>query len=123
MKDDATQSERPTVLVVEDDAFVALDVNDLLEAAGFEVIGCHGTPDSALALLAERTPDMAVLDFNLRRETSAEISQRLSELGVPFLYLSGRSRDTIGTDRPLLRKPFDPDALVRAVQALSRPTD
>ena len=107
------------IMIVEDNAFVALDLSDMLEEAGFQIIACVGTTADALRVLESKRPDMAVLDFNLRQQTSHPIAARLAELDIPYMFLSGQSRDTIGTDQPLMRKPFRPDALIDALHDLN----
>ena len=64
----------------------------------------------------------AVLDINLDGRHVAPVADRLAALGVPFLFATGYGE---GWDRgahataPVLPKPFDPDALVAAVEGLA----
>ena len=64
----------------------------------------------------------AALDINLRGQAVAPMADRLAVLGVPFVFATGYGEgcDTGGhADAPVLRKPFDPHALVVAVEALA----
>ena len=54
------------VLVVEDEFLIALDLELLLRRHGWRVLGPAATVDQALRLLRGETPDVALLDVNLR---------------------------------------------------------
>ena len=54
-----------TVLVVEDEFFVGLEIAQTLEAAGAEIVGPARTIEEAAELMSDGTPDMAVLDVDL----------------------------------------------------------
>lgn len=107
------------VLVVEDEALVAMLVEDVLLEAGAEVAGPASTAAEALALLAAALPDAAVVDVNLGDHTSEVVTAALSSRGVPFLvttgYGSGAPAASPGT---ILAKPFDPSVLVGRLAAL-----
>ena len=77
------------VLVVEDEALLAMDLADTLDTAGFEVVGPVGDVDDALALIETDSIDFAILDINLGPRTSEAIAQRLKTSGTPFIALSG----------------------------------
>ena len=115
------------VLVVEDDAFIALDLEDVLSEAGFVVNGPVGTVADALALVEKAARGdvpihVALLDYNLGEETSIPVAHKLEELGIPFLFLSGQvSSVMLGktkTDPLVLSKPFVPAHLVKTVGGL-----
>ena len=77
------------VLLVEDEALVALDLAEMVEELGHTVVGMCSSADSALAFLERSDVDFAVLDYNLRQSTSAAIADRLTALRVPFAFLTG----------------------------------
>ena len=114
--------EAKRILIVEDDAFIALDLEDVFEGAGFEVVGIVATVDAALSLLRRESVDVAVLDYNLGVETSIPIAQTLDSKGVPFLFLSGQTRRVVlsdsGVEPLVLSKPFVPDHLVSETNRL-----
>lgn len=84
------------VLVVEDEAIVALVLIQELKNAGWEVIGPASTIESAYQLLADGpTPDVAVLDINLDGVPIYPLAQLLQARGVPFLFYSGYSAPTL----------------------------
>lgn len=112
------------VLVVENEALVAMAMEDALMDAGAEVVGPAYSVDAAMELIEVRLLDgglnAAVLDINLDGEVVGPIADRLAALGIPFVFATGYA-DThgVGYDAPLLQKPFEPGALVRAVEALA----
>jgi PAS domain S-box-containing protein len=84
---------RLRVLVVEDEAIVAFEIEQNLQEAGFEVVGPAARVAEALELLKEFGCDAAVLDINLGAETSEPIARLLSDKGTPFVTVSGYSQD------------------------------
>ena len=86
-------TDNPLVLVVEDEAIVALEIEQNLQDAGFEVVGPAARVAEALELLKEYGCDAAVLDINLGVETSEPIARLLSDKGTPFVTVSGYSQD------------------------------
>lgn len=108
------------LLVVEDEALVAMMLEDMLGDLGCTVVGPAGTLAAALELC--RAPvDGALLDVNVGGQPVYPVADALAARGIPFLFVTGYA----GTDieprygRALtLRKPFDTDSLARAVAAL-----
>jgi len=88
-----SSEQRPRVLVVEDEAIVALEIEQNLQNAGFDVVGPAARVSEALELLEEFGCDAAVLDINLGTETSEPIARMLSDKGTPFVTVSGYSQD------------------------------
>jgi DNA-binding response OmpR family regulator len=78
------------VLVVEDEALIALDLEARLGRHGWRVLGPAATVAQALRLLedGEVLPDVALLDVNLRGEAATAVAERLRALGVPFVVTS-----------------------------------
>ncbi len=106
------------VLVVEDEALIAMDIQLQLEDGGWSVIGPAGTSEKALDLLEATHPRFAVLDINLGRKTSYDVADNLAARGVPFLFLSGGTKEVLPDRfraRPLLQKPIRYDELLRHV--------
>jgi PAS domain S-box-containing protein len=106
---------RPRVLVVEDEPLVAMEIAQVLDAAGFDVAGPVGSASAALELLKHKGCDAAVLDINLGGETSEAVALELLKSGMPFVTLSGYSRDQYPPafrSAPALMKPLRPELLV-----------
>lgn len=77
-----------SVLVVEDEMLIALDVQMMLQDNGYTVLGPAGTVEGALRLLDDMRPDVAVLDGNLRGRPVVPVAQRLRDLRIPFVLSS-----------------------------------
>ena len=91
------------VMVVEDNALVALDIEAMLQEAGYTVLGHLATVAAALAFLAEVRPDAVLLDLKLQDGPATPIATVLGDLGVPFALLTGMDHTAI--DEALLRMP------------------
>lgn len=113
------------VMVVEDEAIVAFDLEYTLLDHGCIVLGPVATIADALAMLSADRPDVALLDVGLADGPSTEVARRLAALGVPYVVASGYEDDHL--DDPVLRstlrltKPYQPAALSAALmRALGR---
>jgi DNA-binding response OmpR family regulator len=74
-----------SILIVEDEFFLAMDMADALRLAGFRIIGLATSVDHALEIVAGEKPDLAVLDVSLGRERVTPVALLLRSLGVPFV--------------------------------------
>jgi DNA-binding response OmpR family regulator len=83
----------PLVLLVEDEALIALAVTDDLETAGYAVAGPFHRSSDTLAWLREQSPDVAIINIHLRDGSSAELARVLRERDVPFVVYSGDRLD------------------------------
>jgi DNA-binding NtrC family response regulator len=81
-------AEKP-ILIVEDEAFVALDLSMAVEEFHGQVIGPVATVTEALALLKTETIAAAILDANLADRDVTPVALRLAERGVPFVIHTG----------------------------------
>jgi DNA-binding response OmpR family regulator len=103
------------VLVVEDDALLALDIARQLADAGLEVVASVA---KALGLVGRIGCDVAVLDVNLGKETAEPVARELRARGTPFVVLSGYSSEQHPPGfrgAPVLSKPARPGVLVAAL--------
>jgi CheY-like chemotaxis protein len=80
------------VLVVEDEFIIAMDLDRILQRHGFRVLGLAGTVAQALQMLARETPDVALLDVNLKGEPVTPVAEALRARGVPFVLVSAYNR-------------------------------
>ncbi|MBF0332779.1 MAG: response regulator [Alphaproteobacteria bacterium] len=99
------------ILLIEDEFLVAAAVEATLAHLGYEVVGPASTVRAALNALAEEAPpDGAILDLNLRGESSLEVAEELNRQGIPFVFATGYEKDqAVGRRFPAahwLRKPF-----------------
>lgn len=110
------------ILIVEDDPFIAMDLEDTFAAEGYTVLGPVAAVDQGLEIIDKTTPTLAILDYNLGCETSIPIAKALHDADVPFLFLSGQIErvvvDNSFPPRQVISKPFIPSNLVQAVKAL-----
>jgi DNA-binding response OmpR family regulator len=108
------------VLIVEDEAIVSFLVEDMLIELGCGLVRHAGSLSEALAALATKRPDAAVLDVNLGGYKVYPRAERLRELGVPFLFATGYDASALPREWagwPLVQKPFQLAALAAALRA------
>ncbi|MGB3722817.1 MAG: response regulator [Pacificimonas sp.] len=113
-----------TVLLVEDELLIAMDIEAALEDRGATVRGpimrlSDGVP---LAENEDEHFDVAILDINLRGEEVYPIAERLKLRGVPFLFHTGHGEEDILKARfgeiPVCNKPVRTERLVDEVERL-----
>jgi len=103
------------VLIVEDDPIIALDLEDTLLGLGIKTVRIAGNVARAMAVIAARAPDFALLDVGLIREKSFAIAERLAASNIPFAFVTGYGPDVhlppAFANTPRLLKPFSAEAL------------
>ena len=111
------------VLVVEDDAIIALDFEDTMLGFGVKTVRTAGGVARALELIADRAPDFALLDVGLMDEKSFAVAERLEALNIPFVFVTGYNSDVrlppAFANRPRLPKPCSTEALEAALRQRS----
>jgi CheY-like chemotaxis protein len=110
------------VLVVEDEAYVALDILAELRSHGITVVGPTASSDEALALIGRETIDAAVLDVKLGDGDCTAVADALNERGVPFLLLTGYGAERVPErhqNRPLINKPYPTILLLNTLNSLT----
>ncbi|RXN88225.1 response regulator [Achromobacter aloeverae] len=105
------------ILVVEDEALVAMLIEDYLTDFGCAVVGPAGSVKQALLLLDAESVDAAVLDMNLGGDPVEPVAAALAEKGIPFFYSTGYGDQGRRTDYPaqVLGKPFNQEQLRTAL--------
>lgn len=107
------------VLIVEDDPFIAMELQDLLTRCGAKVLGPVPTVSAALAIIDGQHPGAALLDVNLRGTRSTPVAAALRAAGIPFVLVTGYSRSQLDgpemRDAPIVAKPVRPEKLVQVV--------
>lgn len=110
------------VLLIEDEALIALDIEMALRQAGVEEVVTAFTINEALGTLDQKSVCAAILDLHLAEGASHEVARRLHATGIPFMFSSG---DAAGVaefqDVPMVKKPFSSDIIVAALGDLVRP--
>jgi len=77
-----------TILIVEDEFLIAMDLQLTLEEHGWRVMGPAATVKDALDLLKTELPSVALLDVSLRNEFVTAVAEELKSRGVPFALAS-----------------------------------
>lgn len=112
------------ILIVEDEAPIALNLASAVSQAGGVVVGPTASVAASFALMAEHTLDGALLDIRLRGETSFPLADVLAVLNIPFVFVSGLSSALMPythRDRPLFDKPYDPRDVIDTLARLISP--
>lgn len=115
---------RPKILIVEDEAVIAMEIEMRLEKMGYEITGHAATGEKALALAEASRPDLALMDINLVGpqdgvETAAQLRARFD---IPVVFLTAYSDDatirraTVTGPLGYLTKPFSDRDLRAAIE-------
>jgi DNA-binding response OmpR family regulator len=116
------QKSNGLVMLLEDEALIALNLQTELEDAGYEVAGPFPTCSSALEWLGGATPDLAILDTVLKDGPCKDVALALARQGVPFVVYSGH-REDLNTfeefkNATWVEKPATTDTLLDALAGL-----
>lgn len=114
------------MLVVEDEPLVAMDVEESLTAAGYEVVGPAGNLEHAKRLIGEAAFDAALLDVNLSGHPVDELAAALTQKGIPFAFVTGYGREALPrgfAQAVMLSKPFSRNQLHHTAEVLLRRPD
>lgn len=109
----AANSELPTplrLLVVEDDAMLALALEMALADAGCEVVSIASCLDEAMPLAREAAIDGAILDVNVGGEKVFPVADILATRAIPFVFATGYGAAGLRDcdhGRPVLQKPYE----------------
>ena len=113
--------ERPTVLVVEDEFIIALDLSETVKDLGFDLEGPFEGNEDAIEAIEVDMPDLAILDVFTADDEVYPLADRLVEAGVPIIFHSGRvSPDDITQRYPeamACAKPCPPSELIEMLGA------
>jgi len=110
-----------SILVVEDEMMVLMNIENMLKDHGCTSITAAATIEQALTVLDTLSFDAAVLDVNLDGKTSHPVADELSAKGIPFVVSTGYGQlDLDGSykNQPVLIKPYRDEALLRALTQL-----
>lgn len=109
------------VLIVEDEALIAMLFEDILEDTACQIVGPAMNVRQAMELAGAAEIDIAVLDVNLNGESSFPVAVLLQSRGVPLVFSSGYGSQGLPPewqDRPTLPKPFTSDEVVDTLARL-----
>ena len=115
--------EGKCILIVEDEALLALTLSDELNELGCATVGPFTTLGQALQAVRDLEFDAAIVDVNLGGQFVYPVADELLARGVPFVFLTGYARTTL-PDRlqacPHLLKPYNPAILERELVRLMK---
>ncbi|HWL71341.1 MAG TPA: response regulator [Geminicoccus sp.] len=113
-------SPAPTVLVVEDEFLLAMELEAIILAQGWQVLGPVTSVEEALDLLDTRLPDVAVLDVNLRGVMVTPVAEALERQNIPFVLATAYQPSRLQGSAVLagavsIGKPIGERRLVQAI--------
>jgi chemotaxis family two-component system sensor kinase Cph1 len=114
------QAGKLRVLLVEDEALVAMMIRESLTEFGFHVIGPVCTVSEAEAVAKDGHPDAAVLDINIADGLIYSVAEILAARGVPFVFVTGYDAETVDSrfrEIPVLQKPIEREMLLKIFQS------
>jgi DNA-binding response OmpR family regulator len=112
------------ILLVEDEPFIAFDLEQLVQSAGHQVVGVAETREQALRLADAERPDAALIDVSLKDGLSGPgICRTLcEEHGIRAVFVTG-NREHVPADRAgalaVFEKPFSDKDVATALRLLS----
>jgi PAS domain S-box-containing protein len=104
------------VMVVEDEALVAMVESDALIELGFEVAGPYSRPADALKAVERGGIAAAILDINLGGTLVYPVAEELTARGIPFIFVTGYGPENVDqrfAQVPVLQKPIERESLQR----------
>ena len=107
------------ILILEDDPFIAWDLQAIAEGEGHEVVGVCDSVVEARLRLAEAF-DFALLDIDVADGKSFEVASKLNERNIPFAFVSASARSELPPDlrgAQFISKPYHESAIVRTLAA------
>ena len=116
------------VLLIDDHALFRFGLKELLERRGIEVVAALGDCAAGIRLVAERLPDVVLLDLRMPGRTGADVLRELRRvhprMPIAMLTTSAEERDVVeslqGGAQGYLLKDMEPDALIAALGEIVR---
>ena len=112
------------IMLLEDQMLIAMDVESTLADRGFTSVSTVNSVAEALKLVNRAPPAIAILDINLGDGTSLPVAEELALRHIPFIFATGYGDGGIIPDRfadvPVIRKPYEAEALLAALNRIGR---
>ena len=118
MNRDRADHFKRTVLIVEDEPLILLELRKMLAELGWKAVYWTGDVDEAEKLASRATFDLGILDMNLKGRSSSSVAEILKTRQIPLIVASGYSQDIIHAACPgaiFLQKPYLAADLERAI--------
>ena len=124
----AAEGPQTKVLIAEDEAIIRLDLKEMLEEEGIEVVGEASDGEAAIRLARERSPDLVIMDIKMPGMDGLAAAERITEegLGAVLILTAFSQRDLVQRAADAgamgyLVKPFQKSDLMPAIDvALAR---
>jgi CheY-like chemotaxis protein/DNA-directed RNA polymerase specialized sigma24 family protein len=114
-----------TVLIIEDEPIIALDIEGMVQELGHSVMGIARTHKEAISMVKSRRPGLVLADIQLADGSSGleAVNEILKSIDVPVIFITAYPERLLTGSKPepafLITKPFQPDAVKAAIsQAL-----
>ncbi len=114
-----------SVMIIEDEAIIALHIRSIVEGLGHSVAGIARTRSEAVALAEKTRPELVLADISLADGSSGidAVKDILSAMNVPVIFITAFPERLLTGERPeptyLITKPFEPDTVIATIgQAL-----
>src|ERR1700761_4494005 len=118
----ASELNKKRVLVIEDEAVIAEQIQWFLEDAGMFVAGWFCNLADALTGAGNAEFEIALVDVNLGGEDSYSVIDKLVERGIPFILMTGYTTSELPLEyaaHPPLPNPCEPQALLDMIDRVS----
>jgi CheY-like chemotaxis protein/DNA-directed RNA polymerase specialized sigma24 family protein len=120
-----TDSLQASVMIIEDEAIIALHIRSIVQGLGHHVTGVARTRAEAVALAAKTRPELVLADISLADGSSGidAVKDILSAMNVPVIFITAFPERLLTGERPeptyLITKPFEPETVIATIgQAL-----
>jgi CheY-like chemotaxis protein len=120
-----TNSLQAAVMIIEDEAIIALHIRSIVEGLGHSVTGVARTRTEAVALAEKTRPELVLADISLADGSSGidAVKDILSAMNVPVIFITAFPERLLTGERPeptyLITKPFEPETVIATIgQAL-----
>jgi CheY-like chemotaxis protein/DNA-directed RNA polymerase specialized sigma24 family protein len=114
--------EKPAaVLIIEDEVFIALDIQQIVRNLGLSVVGIAKNRAEALRMADLARPQLILADYKLRDDTGVDVVKAIrAQMDANVIYVTSHPEAVAATreceDDLVISKPFNPRALAAAVQ-------
>ena len=112
---------RSRVLVVEDEALIAMDLVECLKKLGLRVVGPYAQLDQAIAAASSESIDLALIDIDLNGQSAYPVADELLARRIPFAFVTGADQEALPVPykaHPNVAKPYSSFGIAQAVTAL-----
>ena len=115
-----TDGRRKKLMIVEDEALVAITLRDELERAGYDVLDLTDRHEEAVAVARKSSPDLALVNIQLGgRDDGIELAKQLKLLDIPVLFISGQASRALSAQTVAVGSMPKPYSALEMAQAVA----